>query len=279
MEDLEILSELSLSGVDSTDEKRGNSKAKKDETLLKLQKEREVIEKLENCPIALKLILEEIGRVSSGRQDPLKSVDLNRDIPINLHTRIKIPCKEFPKEEELRQSKDPKFAHLHEELHLDVHAYASPSLAHARMAYALSELRKFLIPVSVHMRNGMQRFGGNMPNGQSNIIQQQTSAEINRQKVMSILDKARKNQMEFASGNSAIGLGSYHSNYGDGYFGGNGDYGGGYAGRSKMSAANVPSTLNLKWNKISHGGHGQQGMGSGVNAMQANQRRSAALWL
>ncbi len=49
-------------------------------------------------------------------------------------------------EEDLRQSSDPKYSHLNEDLHVEVTAFAPPSEAHARIAYALSEVRKYLIP-------------------------------------------------------------------------------------------------------------------------------------
>ncbi|KAI5701478.1 hypothetical protein M8J75_010038 [Diaphorina citri] len=50
------------------------------------------------------------------------------------------------KEEELRKEGDPKNAHLVEDLHVQVSALAPPAEAHARIAYALSELRKYIIP-------------------------------------------------------------------------------------------------------------------------------------
>ncbi|VEN53730.1 unnamed protein product, partial [Callosobruchus maculatus] len=50
------------------------------------------------------------------------------------------------KEEEMRQSSDPKFAHLSEALHVEVSTVSPPAEAHARIAYALAELRKFLVP-------------------------------------------------------------------------------------------------------------------------------------
>jgi len=50
------------------------------------------------------------------------------------------------KEEELRGSGDPKHSHLQEDLHVEVTAFASPAEAHARLALALSEVRKYLIP-------------------------------------------------------------------------------------------------------------------------------------
>lgn len=52
------------------------------------------------------------------------------------------------KEEELRNSLDPKYAHLSDELHVEVAAIAPPAEAHARIAYALAEVKKYLTPDS-----------------------------------------------------------------------------------------------------------------------------------
>ena len=51
-------------------------------------------------------------------------------------------------EEELRASNDIKYQHLQEELHVEITAFAPPAEAHARIAYALTEVRKYLIPDS-----------------------------------------------------------------------------------------------------------------------------------
>ena len=50
------------------------------------------------------------------------------------------------KEEDLRNSSEPKYAHLNDDLHVEITAFAPPSEAHARVAYALAEVRKYLIP-------------------------------------------------------------------------------------------------------------------------------------
>ena len=52
------------------------------------------------------------------------------------------------KEEELRASQDPKYQHLQEDLHVEITAFAPPAEAHARIAFALTEVRKYLIPDS-----------------------------------------------------------------------------------------------------------------------------------
>lgn len=50
------------------------------------------------------------------------------------------------KEEELRNSGDPKFAHLSRDLHVEISTVASPAEAYHRLAYALAEIRKYMIP-------------------------------------------------------------------------------------------------------------------------------------
>ena len=48
----------------------------------------------------------------------------------------------------MRSSLDPKYQHLQEDLHVEITAFAPPAEAHARIAYALTEVRKYLIPDS-----------------------------------------------------------------------------------------------------------------------------------
>lgn len=50
------------------------------------------------------------------------------------------------KEEELRQSLDPKYAHLSDDLHIEIHTIAPPPEAHTRIAAALSQVRRYLVP-------------------------------------------------------------------------------------------------------------------------------------
>jgi KH domain-containing RNA-binding signal transduction-associated protein 3 len=49
-------------------------------------------------------------------------------------------------EEECRASLDPKYAHLSDDLHVEITAIAPPAEAYARIAFALAEVRKYLIP-------------------------------------------------------------------------------------------------------------------------------------
>ena len=44
----------------------------------------------------------------------------------------------------MRVSTDPKYQHLQEDLHVEITAFAPPAEAHARIAYALTELRSAL---------------------------------------------------------------------------------------------------------------------------------------
>ncbi|GAB0091101.1 uncharacterized protein DMENIID0001_059070 [Sergentomyia squamirostris] len=54
--------------------------------------------------------------------------------------------KDRKKEEELRLSGDPRYSHLSEDLHVEISTFAAPAEAHARIAYALAEVRRFLVP-------------------------------------------------------------------------------------------------------------------------------------
>lgn len=54
--------------------------------------------------------------------------------------------RDHSKEEELRNSGNPKFAHLNRDLHVEISTVAPPSEAYHRLAYALAEVRKFMVP-------------------------------------------------------------------------------------------------------------------------------------
>jgi len=127
------------------------------------------------------------GNKNNGYREPVKYFDIYRERPIRLTVRALIPVREHPKfnfvgkllgpkgnsmkrlqeetmtkmavlgrgsmrdrqkEEDLRTSQDPKYQHLHEDLHVEITAFAPPAEAHARIAYALTEVRKYLIPDS-----------------------------------------------------------------------------------------------------------------------------------
>ncbi|XP_055903599.1 KH domain-containing, RNA-binding, signal transduction-associated protein 2 [Eupeodes corollae] len=70
------------------------------------------------------------------------------------HTQCKMiilgrnSMRDHDKEEELRSSGDPKYNHLSRDLHVEISTVAPPSEAYARLAYALAEIRKFLVPDS-----------------------------------------------------------------------------------------------------------------------------------
>jgi len=115
----------------------------------------------------------------------LKYVDIYREKPMKVSVKVLVPVREHPKfnfvgkllgpkgnsmkrlqeetmckmavlgrgsmkdrqkEEELRNSLDPKYSHLCDDLHVEISALGPPAEAHARIAYALAEVRKYLIP-------------------------------------------------------------------------------------------------------------------------------------
>ncbi|XP_059055618.1 KH domain-containing, RNA-binding, signal transduction-associated protein 2-like isoform X2 [Achroia grisella] len=114
-----------------------------------------------------------------------KYVDVHNEKPIKVVAKVLVPVKDYPKfnfvgkllgpkgntmkqmqdetmckmavlgrgsmrdrqkEEEFRNSLDPKHSHLSDELHVEISALAPPAEAHARIAYALAEVKKHLTP-------------------------------------------------------------------------------------------------------------------------------------
>ncbi|XP_028050028.1 KH domain-containing, RNA-binding, signal transduction-associated protein 2 isoform X2 [Monomorium pharaonis] len=114
-----------------------------------------------------------------------KYVDIYREKPVRVSVKVLVPVREHPKfnfvgkllgpkgnsmkrlqeetmckmavlgrgsmkdkqkEEELRASLNLKYAHLADDLHVEITALAPPAEAYARIAFALAEVRKYLIP-------------------------------------------------------------------------------------------------------------------------------------
>ncbi|EAA44495.4 AGAP003356-PA [Anopheles gambiae str. PEST] len=139
-------------------------------------------------PIADRLLEQEVETAQRNGKPPTRRyIDIYREKPIKVQVKVIVPVKEHPKfnfvgkllgpkgnslkrlqeetmckmailgrgsmkdrkkEEELRLAMDPKYAHLNDDLHVEINALGPPAEAHARIAYALAEVRKFLIPDS-----------------------------------------------------------------------------------------------------------------------------------
>ncbi|XP_023290431.1 KH domain-containing, RNA-binding, signal transduction-associated protein 3 [Orussus abietinus] len=85
-----------------------------------------------------------VGKLLGPKGNSLKR--LQEDTMCKMAVLGRGSMKDRQKEEELRLSGDPKFSHLMEDLHVEISAYATPAEAHARIAYALDEVRRFLVP-------------------------------------------------------------------------------------------------------------------------------------
>ncbi|XP_058982148.1 uncharacterized protein LOC101888571 isoform X2 [Musca domestica] len=122
---------------------------------------------------------------SGGSGEKTKMLDITRDRPVKVAVKVAVPVRDHPKfnfvgkllgpkgnsmkrlqeetmckmavlgrgsmrdrkkEEELRGSGDSRYAHLFEDLHVEISTFAAPAEAHARIAYALAEVRRFLVP-------------------------------------------------------------------------------------------------------------------------------------
>ncbi|KAF6197825.1 hypothetical protein GE061_008793 [Apolygus lucorum] len=140
----------------------------------------------ETNSLTMRLLDEELAKAQKGKNYEAKPVhDLSRDRPIRASVKISLPIKEHPrfnfvgkllgpkgstlkrlqeetmtkmailgrgsmrdknKEDECRASLDPKYSHLSDELHVEIFATGPPAEAHARLSYALVEVKKYLTP-------------------------------------------------------------------------------------------------------------------------------------
>jgi len=85
-----------------------------------------------------------VGKLLGPKGNSLKR--LQEDTMTKMAILGRGSMKDKAKEEELRMSLDPKYAHLSDELHIEIQALAPPAEAYARVAYALAEIRKYLVP-------------------------------------------------------------------------------------------------------------------------------------
>ncbi|XP_058825279.1 KH domain-containing, RNA-binding, signal transduction-associated protein 2-like isoform X2 [Topomyia yanbarensis] len=173
--------------IEEMDDEQENPQNQKSQEYIKgMIAERIAIDK--KYPIADRLLEVEIENVQkSGKPPARRYIDIYREKHIKVTVKILVPIKEHPrfnfvgkllgpkgntmkrlqedtlckmailgrgsmkdrkKEEELRNAMDPKYAHLNDDLHVEVNANGPPAEVHARIAYALAELRKYLIPDS-----------------------------------------------------------------------------------------------------------------------------------
>lgn len=176
----------SLDGDEEMDAESQQQSQKAQEYIKGMMAERQALDK--KYPIADRLLEVEIESVQkSGKPPARRYIDIYREKHIKVAVKILVPIKEHPrfnfvgkllgpkgntlkrlqedtmckmailgrgsmkdrkKEEELRASMDTKYAHLSDDLHVEVSANGPPAEVHARIAYAMAELRKYLIPDS-----------------------------------------------------------------------------------------------------------------------------------
>ncbi|CAH0550848.1 unnamed protein product [Brassicogethes aeneus] len=141
--------------------------------------------KLPNATRLIDQEISKTQQIGKAPLKEVKYVDIYREKPIKVTVKVLVPVREHPKfnfvgkllgpkgnsmkrlqeetmckmavlgrgsmkdrqkEEELRNSLDPKYSHLSDDLHVEISALGPPAEAHARVAFALAEVRKYLIP-------------------------------------------------------------------------------------------------------------------------------------
>jgi len=84
------------------------------------------------------------GKILGPKGNSLRRLQEETQCKIAIKGRSSI--RDRTKEEQLRNSGDPRYAHLQKDLFLEVSTVATPAECYARIAYALAEIRKYLIP-------------------------------------------------------------------------------------------------------------------------------------
>ncbi|KAH8291497.1 hypothetical protein KR054_012219 [Drosophila jambulina] len=85
-----------------------------------------------------------IGKILGPKGNSLRRLQDETQCRIAIKGRSSV--RDPAKEEQLRNCGDPRYAHLQKDLFLEVSVVATPAECYARMAYALAEIRKYLIP-------------------------------------------------------------------------------------------------------------------------------------
>ncbi|XP_020621212.1 KH domain-containing, RNA-binding, signal transduction-associated protein 3-like [Orbicella faveolata] len=85
-----------------------------------------------------------VGKLLGPRGNTFKRLQANTGTKMSILGKGSMREKE--KEEELRSSGDPKYAHLEQDLHVLIEVEAPPGQAHARLGLAIEEIKKFLVP-------------------------------------------------------------------------------------------------------------------------------------
>ena len=85
-----------------------------------------------------------VGKLLGPKGNTLRR--LEQEVNCKIIIRGRGSTRNFDREEELRNSGDPRHAHLNKSPFVEISAVATPAECYARMAHALSEVRKYLVP-------------------------------------------------------------------------------------------------------------------------------------
>ncbi|XP_077586591.1 KH domain-containing, RNA-binding, signal transduction-associated protein 2 isoform X2 [Stigmatopora nigra] len=85
-----------------------------------------------------------VGKLLGPRGNSMKR--LQEETGVKMSILGKGSMRDKGKEEELRNSREAKYAHLSHDLHVLIEVFAPPGEAYSRMSHALEEIKKFLVP-------------------------------------------------------------------------------------------------------------------------------------
>ncbi|XP_075051308.1 KH domain-containing, RNA-binding, signal transduction-associated protein 1 isoform X1 [Mixophyes fleayi] len=125
--------------------KGGEPKKEEDDTYLDLfsHKNMKLKERI-LIPVKLYPKFNFVGKILGPQGNTIKR--LQEETGAKISVLGKGSMRDKAKEEELRKGGDPKYSHLNMDLHVFIEVFGPPCEAYTRMAHAMEEVKKFLVP-------------------------------------------------------------------------------------------------------------------------------------
>nr|XP_033811379.1 KH domain-containing, RNA-binding, signal transduction-associated protein 1 isoform X2 [Geotrypetes seraphini] len=124
---------------------KGEAKKEEDETYLDLFSHKNMkLKERVLIPVKQYPKFNFVGKILGPQGNTIKR--LQEDTGAKISVLGKGSMRDKSKEEDLRKGGDPKYAHLSMDLHVFIEVFGPPCEAYTRMAHAMEEVKKFLVP-------------------------------------------------------------------------------------------------------------------------------------
>lgn len=135
---------------------KGEAKKEEDETYLDLFSHKNMkLKERVLIPVKQYPKFNFVGKILGPQGNTIKR--LQEDTAAKISVLGKGSMRDKAKEEDLRKGGDPKYAHLSMDLHVFIEVFGPPCEAYTRMAHAMEEVKKFLVPDGMVQWRGLSR--------------------------------------------------------------------------------------------------------------------------